>query len=137
MRSLARGHRMFVQVSNAYRLAAVPPAAPDPVQLPASLLPNSGSESRAESRFQVKEEALRETSQRVIRGSGTPEVALARLQESIEAKEAQKAADSTYHQGAAAAAAGGDRAYPAGATRRSPRTSVLGTGGREGMSLRP
>ena len=79
---------MFVQVSNAYPLVAVPPAVPGPVQLPVSLLPNSKSESRVETRFQVKQEALRGTSQRVMRGSGTLEAALARLQASIKAKEA-------------------------------------------------
>lgn len=58
---------------------SVPPAAPGPVQFPVSLLANSKPESRAETRFQVKQEALRGNSQRVMRGSGTLEAALARL----------------------------------------------------------
>ena len=79
---------MFAQVSNAYRLAAAPPAIPEPVQLAVGLLLNSKSESRAETRFPVNQKALGGRDERGKGDSCGLEAALARLGAAIRAKEA-------------------------------------------------
>lgn len=79
---------MFAQVSNAYRLAAAPPAVPSLVQLAAGLMLNSKSEDRAETRFLDKQKASEERSERAKGDSCGLEEALARLGAMIQAKEA-------------------------------------------------
>jgi hypothetical protein len=77
---------MFTQVSNAYRLAAAPPAIPGSVQIAVGLLLNSKSESGAETRFLVKQEALGERSGGARHDADSLEAALARLGRALQAK---------------------------------------------------
>lgn len=78
---------MFAQVSNAYRLAAAPPAIPGVVKLAVGLVLNSKSESRAGTRFQVKKRVWEDSKQMGQRDSCGLEAALARLGAAIHAKE--------------------------------------------------
>jgi hypothetical protein len=77
---------MFAQVSNAYRLAAAPPAVPSFAQIAKGLL-NSKSGSRAETRFLLKQEVRGGGRERTIFDSCSLEAALARLGAAIQAKE--------------------------------------------------
>lgn len=84
----AEASLLFAQVSNAYRLADVPPQVPGPAPAAPEVLRNSESECRIETRFLRRKRTSREGTAAAERDACGLKAALARLGSAIRAREA-------------------------------------------------
>jgi DNA-binding MarR family transcriptional regulator len=86
---------MFTQVTNAYRLAASPPALPDSGAHPILRSLNSESEGRSETRFQDSKRASGGSQASAVRDALELEAALARLGAALQARVAAQSVDAS------------------------------------------
>jgi hypothetical protein len=84
---------MFIQVTNAYRLAASPPALPHPDPHPRSCLPSSESEGRPETRVEDLKRALAQSQTGAARDMLALDAALDRLGTAMQARAAMQAVE--------------------------------------------